>query len=284
MKYVLATAIFLMMVSIGTSLRLSEMLANLRRMGWLGWLRMLLAVFIVPPALALVLARFLHLSLSETGGLFLLGVAPGAPLLTRNVASRGFDAQVAAVYQVLVALLTPLMIPLLVFGAAKLYDRNIWIPPRVVLEQVVEKQFLPLIVGVALMYLAPAFSNKIRPALNACGNVVLYGFMAIILFKMRAELTRITPWVIVATLLLAVGSMAIVHLVLRADALRERTLSICNANRHVGLALLLSGQYMRNKNALPTVACYALLAPVVMGLYSKRFRPQPVAAKAAVPE
>lgn len=284
MKYVLATAIFLMMVSIGTSLRLSEMLANLRRMGWLGWLRMLLAVFLVPPALALVLARFLHLSLSETGGLFLLGVAPGAPLLTRNVAKRGFDAQVAAVYQVLVALLTPLMIPLLVFGAAKLYDRNIWIPPRVVLEQVVEKQFLPLIVGVALMYLAPAFSTKIRPALNACGNVVLYGFMAIILFKMRAELTRITPWVIVATLLLAVGSMAIVHLLWQAEALSERTLSICNANRHVGLALLLSGQYMRNKNALPTVACYALLAPVVMGLYSKRFRPQPAVAKAAVPE
>src|SRR5271156_2067935 len=145
MKLLLPTAIFLMMVSIGTSFRTGEMWDNLLRMGWWRWLRLLLAVFIVPPALALGLARLMPLTLSETGGLFLIGVAPGAPLLTRNVARRGFDAQLAAVYQVWVALLTPLMIPLLVFSAAKLYDRDVWIPPVVLLKQVAEKQFLPLI-------------------------------------------------------------------------------------------------------------------------------------------
>jgi len=270
MKLLLTTAIFLMMVSIGTSFRAKEMWNNTRRMGGWKWLRLLLAVFIIPPALALGLARIMPLSLAETSGLFLIGVAPGAPLLTRNVAKRGFDAQLAAVYQVWVALLTPIMIPLLVFGAAKLYDRDVWIPPSILLKQVAEKQFFPLILGMLLMYFAPALATRIRPALNAIGNTILFSFMAIILFKMRSELTHITPWVAIAAFLLAVGSMAIVPWIMRTEAVRDQTLSICNANRHVGLALLLSGQYLHAKNALPTVACYALVAPLVMWLYSKR--------------
>jgi bile acid:Na+ symporter, BASS family len=259
-----------MMVSIGTSFQLSEMRKSLRAMGWPEWLLLLLAVFILPPILALALARIFHLSLAETGGLFLIGVAPGAPLLTRNVAKRGFDAQVAAVYQVGVALLTPIMIPALVAGAAKLYDRDVWIPPRVLLAQVAEKQFLPLTIGMALMYWVPNLSARVRPALNTVGNLVMYGFMAIALFRMRSELMKITLWVVVATTLVAAGSIATAYLV-QTDAVRKRTLAICNANRHVGLALLLSGQYFHSKNSLPVVACYALIAPLVMWLYSKRF-------------
>jgi hypothetical protein len=66
-------------------------------------------------------------------GLFLIAVAPGAPLMTRNAAKRGFDMQMAASYQVWSALLVPIMIPLLVGGAALLYQRDIWISPLEVL-------------------------------------------------------------------------------------------------------------------------------------------------------
>jgi len=61
---------------------------------------LLLATFIVPPAVALLLARILPLNLSETAGLFMVAAAPGAPLLTRNLARRGFDMHLAASYQV----------------------------------------------------------------------------------------------------------------------------------------------------------------------------------------
>jgi predicted Na+-dependent transporter len=111
------------------------------------------------------------------------------------------------------------MIPVLVASAAKLYDENVWIPPRDLIEQVAEKQFSPLLIGVVLMYLAPNYANKFRPVLNIVGNIILYLFMGIILFKMRGDLSKITPWVIVATLLLALGSMAIVPLLTRVEAL-----------------------------------------------------------------
>jgi hypothetical protein len=49
-----------------------------------------MATFLIPPALALLLANLFHFSLGETAGLFMVGVAPGAPLLTRNIAKQGF--------------------------------------------------------------------------------------------------------------------------------------------------------------------------------------------------
>jgi hypothetical protein len=48
-----------------------------------------------------------------------------------------------------------------------------------------------------------------------------------------------------------------------------QTLSICNANRHVGLALLLSGQHIHDQRPVPAIAAYALAAMLVMGLYAK---------------
>ena len=65
--------------------------------------------------------------------------------------------------------------------------------------------------------------------------------------------------------------MAVSRMLLTYETPGVQTLVICNVNRHVGLAMLLSGQYLRtnNKGALPAVACYALAAPLIMGLYAK---------------
>ena len=272
MKMILPAAVFVLMLSVGMSLRHDKMLAAYRRMTWSAWLRLLLATFIVPPAIALLLPHIFPLTMAEMAGLFMVGVAPGAPLMTRNIAKKGFDMQLAAGYQLWGALLIPVMIPLVVFAAGRFYDRDIWIPPHVLLKEIAQKQFLPLLLGMALAYLLPAIAAKLQPAMTVIGNVVLTVAIVAFLFKMGpAALKALTPWLPVAALVLAVGSVLAIRLLLWADVLTDRTLAICNANRHVGLALLLSGQYLHAKAALPAVAAYAIVAPFVMGATSKWF-------------
>jgi BASS family bile acid:Na+ symporter len=255
------------MVSVGMSLRHKQMLAAYRSMTWSMWLRLLLATFIVPPVIALLLPHIFPLSLAELEGLFMIAVAPGAPLMTRNIAKRGFDMQLAAGYQVWGALLIPVMIPLVVFAAAKLYERDVWIPPRALLTQIAEEQFLPLLLGMAFAYLLPALAAKLQPKMTLIGNVVLTLAIIGFLFALGPKVLKsLTLWLPVAALVLAVGSVAAIWLLVPSpDALTSRTLSICNANRHIGLALLLSGQYLHAKAALPAVAAYAVVAPLVMG-------------------
>lgn len=107
MKLVLPAAVFVLMVSVGMSLRHKQIVDNLRRMPWTTWLGLLLATFIVRAALALLIGRILPLKTAEMAGLFLVGAAPGAPLMTRNIAKKGFDMQLAAGYQLWGGLFTP---------------------------------------------------------------------------------------------------------------------------------------------------------------------------------
>jgi predicted Na+-dependent transporter len=269
MKYLLPSAVFVLMVSVGMSLQLKEVVANWRRLNWLAWLRLILGTFIVPPAIALVAGRLLQLMPAEIGGLFMVGVAPGAPLLTRNMVKKGFDMQMAASYQVWAALMVPVMIPLLVGLVGKLYSQDIWIPPSVLLWQIVKQQFLPLSVGMLMAWLAPQIIERVQPVMSTVGNVVLTAIMVLMLFKMGSALKAITPLVLVAAVLIAVGSIAAIRLFMIGDPLVRQTIGVCNANRHVGLALLLSGQYLHAKNGLPAVFCYALVAPVVIMVYLK---------------
>ena len=271
MKYLIPSAVFLLMLSIGMSLRYDRIIAAYRRLTWSVWLRLLLATFIIPPAIALLLPHIFPLTLAEMAGLFMVAVAPGAPLMTRNIAKKGFDMHLAAGYQLWGALMIPIMIPLVVFGAGRLYDRTIWIPPRVLLLEIAENQFLPLLLGMALAYLLPVIAAKAQPIMTMVGNIVVTLAIIGFLFKLGPALKEITLWLPMAALVLAVGSVLAIRFLLRADVLTDRTLAICNANRHVGLALLLTGHYLRAQKALPAVAAYALIAPLVMGATSKWF-------------
>ena len=272
MKLVLPAAVFVLMLSVGMSLEFGKIIAGYRRMTWSVWVRLLLATFFVPPAIALLLPHIFPLSLPEMAGLFMVGVAPGAPLMTRNIAKRGFDMHLAAGYQLWGALLTPVLIPLIVFTAGKLYDRTIWIPPRVLLLDIAEKQFLPVLVGMVVAHYWPVVAAKLQPFMTMIGNVVLTVAIVAFLFKLGPTVLKsLTIWLPVSALVLAIGSVLAIRFLLRADLLTDRTLAICNANRHVGLALLLTGHFLQAERALPAVAAYALIAPLVMAATSKWF-------------
>jgi predicted Na+-dependent transporter len=281
MKVLLSISVFLLMVSIGMSLKPGTLLRNQARLrGW-PWLRLLVATFLVPPAVVLLMVRWMPLDRGEAVGLFMLAAIPGAPLMSRNAAKRGFDLQLAASYQVWGAILTPFVVPIVVYGTGKLYNRNIWIPPRVLLKQIAENQFLPLIIGLALAYFATAFTKKIYPSVNFAGNGLLLVLIVALLWAMRKALVAITPWVIVAAVVLAATSIAAITLLLRSDSETNRTLALCNANRHVGLALLLAGGYVQAKTTLPAIACYALLAPIIMLIFARMVHRKIQAAAAA---
>ena len=280
MDYLLPAVVLMLMLSIGMSLRLADLIDHWRRLTAGVWARLLLATFILPPAIALALGSALPLDRAAMAGLFLIGVAPGAPLMTRGVAKRGFDLQMAASYQVWGALMIPIMIPLLVLLAGQFYDRDIWIPPRTLLLLIAKQQLLPLLAGMALMHFFPAFATRARRVLNVAGNLILTVVLVALLWKMGPALKEAGLRIPLAAMLLAAGCLGVSGLLLGTGTPGVRTLVISNVNRHVGLALLLSGQYLHTRAALPAIACYALAAPLVMALYAKIARrgeaPDPV--------
>src|SRR5262245_9344977 len=229
MQYLLQASVFLLMVSIGMSLKITQVLAHWRRLNWLTWLCLVVTTFIIPPMLALLIANLFRLSLAETAGLFLIGVAPGAPLLTRNLSRKGFDMHLAASYQVWAALMVPVMIPVIVALAAKLYQRDVWIPPLALLRQIAQQQFFPLIVGMLIARFAAKHAERSQPLLNTLGNILLTVAIAAILFKLGPELKTTSPLVPIAALLLALGSIGAILMLRFGNTLVQQTFAVCNA-------------------------------------------------------
>jgi predicted Na+-dependent transporter len=272
MTYLLSTAVFILMVSIGVSLKLTVVASNLRGLTWSAWLRMLIATFMLPPLFALILASLFRLTMGELVGVFMIGATPGAPLLTRNLARKGFDMHLAASYQIWAAMMVPVMIPIVVTAAGKLYNHDIWIPPMELLKQITTKQLLPLALGMVINWVAPRVGQRYQVSLNLLGNFLLTIMIGLALFRMGPALKAVTLMLPIVTLLLAVGSIGAVWLMGLSDPLVKQTFAVCNANRHVGLALLLSGKYLRSTEALTAIACYALIAPVVIFAYARWYR------------
>ena len=280
MKVLIAAPVFVLMVSIGMSLRVSELVAQWKQLTLSAWFRLLLATFIVPPVFILLVHRLFPLSRAEAVGLFMVAVVPGAPLVTRNIARRGFNLQLAASYQVWGAVLTPAIIPLVVHLTGKLYDREIWISPLLLIRQIGLKQFVPVLIGILCVRFMPEGSRKLAPLLNIVGNAVLVLVIVLVLVKIAPSLVGITLWLPFTSLLLAIVCIAAIRLLVRADMPTARTLAICNANRFVGLALLLAGESLHRTDVVPAIACYALMIALATIVYPKFF-PAPLQKAAA---
>jgi bile acid:Na+ symporter, BASS family len=268
MKYLVSCVVLMLMLSIGMSLSPRRLLKNWGRLTLSLWARLLAGTFLLPPLLALTLGNLLPLGGPATAGLFLIAAVPGAPLMTRGAAQKGFDLQLAASYQVWGALLTPVIVPWLIAAGGWLYGRDIWVAPAKLLAVIAEQQFMPLIVGMTLMWLAPAFSKYAQRILNVIGNTLLLVVLVVLLYKIGVALWKGSPWVVLAALLLAAGCLLGMQLLLGRPSATVQTLSVCNANRHIGLALLLSGQQSRDGRAAPAIAAYAVAALLVMWLYA----------------
>ena len=99
MKYLVSCVVLMLMLSIGMSVSPRRLLER-RRLTLSLWARLVVGTFLVPPLLALALGNILSLDRPIVAGLFLIAVVPGAPLMTRGAAQKGFDLQLAASYQV----------------------------------------------------------------------------------------------------------------------------------------------------------------------------------------
>jgi hypothetical protein len=119
---------------------------------------------------------------------------------------------------------------------------------------------------------APAWSKKYQPTLNTLGNILITAGLVLALFKLGPALEEITPMLPIAALLLALGCMSAVWLIRLSDPVVRETFAISNANRHVGLALLLSTRSLHASRALPAIACYAIVVPLVMFAYTRWYR------------
>jgi len=112
----------------------------------------------------------------------LMALCPSAPLAIRTVRRQGGDHALAALVQVMAAIIAMVSIPLLAPFFPHAFDRGGWLAGQVSLTlqtgwevalQVARVQVLPLLLGLALRRRRPALADRLEKPLNRIAALLL---------------------------------------------------------------------------------------------------------------
>src|SRR5829696_5188359 len=167
----LKTSLALLVFSLGLSASLHDTTYLFRRPGQLS--RALVAMFVVMPVAALILARALDPHPAVKIALVALALSPLPPTFPQKALKQGGRVSYVAGLLVAATLLAVPLIPLSLELIGRYRDMPLQMPLTAVLALVFWSLLLPLSVGMVIRNLAPAFAERSAGLIRSIATVIL---------------------------------------------------------------------------------------------------------------
>ncbi len=159
------------MLNVGLTQKPTAILGNLRN--WHFLVRMLIANFLIVPALMIALVHVTDFEPALQAGLLVLSVCAGAPFLIKLTHTSENDialgATVMMVLMVATVAIAPSLLPLIIEGV----EVDAWAVARSLFVQLL----LPIIAGMLMAQFTTAVADAIQPWAARIGNYALYGVL-----------------------------------------------------------------------------------------------------------
>src|SRR5262245_77381 len=184
-----ATAIFMVMLSLGLILGREQLAAALRRRNALA--AIILGVIVPLPILAVMLVNLLDLEGPVTIGIVLMSVSPGAPLALRRAIDAGGHARFAPALHLAIILLAVFTVPAsiailnAVFGVA--FTASVFSVAR----QVFFSQLLPIGIGASILAVRPGLAARIEPPLQKISDLLFITLVLACMYLLGGLLVQI---------------------------------------------------------------------------------------------
>jgi BASS family bile acid:Na+ symporter len=265
-KLIAAAAVISLVTSLGLGVAPRQLAWILRRPGLL--VRSVVAVLVLVPVAALLVATGLGVESRAIVGIVLMGVSPAAPLVLWRASQARGDTDYAPGLQVLLAALAIVSVPASLGLLSRLFPASrAAVEPWAVAVQVGRIQLLPLAAGMLVHRLSPGLASRLARPLARLAVVLLLLFVAVALALRGPDLLRIGPRAYAAVALTVAVSIALGHL-LGGPSPRTRTvLAVASSMRNPGLALLVVQLNFPGRGIGEVLLAYALATLVFLTVY-----------------
>jgi BASS family bile acid:Na+ symporter len=256
---VLKLSVVALIFAIGLGSTPADLVYLWRRPGQL--VRSLLAMYVVVPVAAVVLAKTLPLPVAVKTAILVLAISAGAPLLPRKLMKLGREGYVFSLV-VTSSLLAVVAVPAWLEVLGTLFGREAELDPGAV-ALVIAKSFLaPLVLGMLLRWPLSSVAERLSQwLLGAAGATLTAAGLALLVLHGGALVAvGVVPLLaLVATTLVA---LAIGHALGGPDPDDRTALAVSCATRHVGIAMLAASTVPGPRIAVLVLA-YVLASAVV---------------------
>jgi len=204
-------------------------------------LRSVLAMFVVMPVVAVVLAQAFDFRHPVEAALVALSISPIPPLLPRRHDKAGGQVSYGLGLMVTMALLSIVFIPLGVHLINMFYGKTFAISSAVIAKIVFTAAVLPLLAGMLCNHFVPKLAHAIaKPAILA-GKVLLpLAGIAVLVAAHRALGALLGDGTLVAIVVFVAIALLVGHLLGGPEPEEREVLALSTACRHPGIAIALA--------------------------------------------
>ncbi|HEU4516295.1 MAG TPA: hypothetical protein VFR77_03240 [Steroidobacteraceae bacterium] len=231
--------------------------------------RSLIAMFIVMPVVAVLIARNFELNRALLVALLLLALAPVPPVLPSKQIKAGGGASFVLGLLVVAALASIVIAPLGADLIARLFGRELNVPFAPIARVVGISVLLPVLLGLVVARAAPAFATKAAgPISKVAAVLLLVALLPALWASWDAIAAQMTNFTVLAIVVFVAIGLLVGHLLGGPNADDRTALALATATRHPGVAVaVLHAIGPMDQGVVPVVVLYLLVGLVAAAPY-----------------
>ena len=276
-------ALVLMVVSLGLKATAPDLFYLFRRPGQL--LRALLSMDVIVPLIAVILAsRFAHDPPVKIA-LVTLALAPLPATFPKKALKAGCKVSYTVGLMVAITLVSIVYIPVALEVISRGFGITVGMSPGAIWGLVFWTLLVPLMAGVAIHHISPAFADRAAaPVARTADILLLVAVIPIGIKVLPALWSLVGNGTIVVLLIFALLSLASGHVLGGPDPEDRTVLALSSSFRHPGIALAIAhANFPDEKLAPAAVILYGVVAAIAAKPYVSWTRRKSTAATSAVP-
>src|SRR5262249_55938584 len=265
----LQASIFLTVFSLGLDATFQDASWLLQRPRRL--LRSLVAMNVIMPLFAALLAAAFHLHPAVKAALVLLAVSPVPPMLPRQQLKLAGTWSYVLGLLVTTSLLAIVLVPLTIKLLAAVFNVEMGIRPASVAKVVVTTVLLPLMLGIVVHVQAPGLAERRGPVLARVAFAILVLIaVSLLVVEWRSMVGLVGNGTLASIVAFIFVGVTAGHLLGGPDPANRTTLALATASRHPGLAMAIASANFPGQFRLiaAAIVLYLLVKAVVLIPYN----------------
>ena len=248
----------LIVFCVGLKTRAGDILSLLGKPAQL--LRSLLAINVVMPVIAALVAAFFDLKPALLVALIALAVSPVPPILPGKEIKAGGTESYAVALLALSALIAIVFVPAAIHILSHVFSRPAQVSPATIARIVLVSVLVPLLIGVAVQRASAAAASRIAGPLSKVAWVVLVLACVPVLIKVWPALVAlIGDFTLVAIVAITLAGLAVGHWLGGPDPDDRTALALSTASRHPGVAIAIAQASAPDDHAITAAILLAFL-------------------------
>lgn len=262
----LAARASLLLIVFATGLRAEPRQASYlwRHSGELG--RMVLAMFVVMPALALMMARSFELNQPVRIALVAFALSPVPPVLPKRATKVSGATDYTIGLLVTASLLSIVIIPLAVALLDRALGKTWSMSPALISRQMLLGVLAPLAAGMIVRRWSSAAADRLAKPASTIGFLVLVACLAVILAASRRELASLFGnGAVLAIVVFVAAGLGAGHWLGGPDPEKRSVLALATSARHPGIAMAIAQTNFPTQRLAAAAVLLCLVAAMLVG-------------------